>query len=142
MPMKWHKFQIYFALWLNVVISVVSAFSAFTGMQYGEMADRVYRTFDGLKEMDMLYGMLQLLCAVVAVVVRFRLAAMRRSGIKGLLAMYVLNVAVELLYAVVVGGMIGAVAEVLGEMAPSFVGAAAGFFINRAYYKNREVMFS
>lgn len=142
MPMKWHKFQIYFALWLNVVISVVSAFSAFTGMQYGEMADRVYRTFDGLKEMDMLYGMLHLLCAVVAVVVRFRLAAMRRSGIKGLLAMYVLNVAVELLYAVVVGGMIGVVGEVLGEMAPSFVGAAAGFFINRAYYKNREVMFS
>ena len=32
MPMKWHKFQIYFALWLNALISVVSAFSAFTGM--------------------------------------------------------------------------------------------------------------
>ena len=142
MPMKWHKFQIYFELWRKAVISVVSAFSAFTGLQYGEMADRVYMVFDGLKAIDVTYGVLQLLCAVVAVVVRFQLAAMRKKGIKGLLAMYVLNVGVELFYAVVVGSMIGAVGEVLGEMVPSFVGAAAGFFINRKYYEYREVMFS
>ena len=86
MTMKWHKFLVNFGLWLNAALNVLLAVAAFSGAQYGNEAEQVYRVFDGLEPIDKLYGMLHVAQAVFIIITRFRLAALRTSGVKFLLA--------------------------------------------------------
>ena len=77
MPMKWHKFLIYFALWLGAVMNVISGFSLLTGSVYeaqGVSATQVYRAYEGLKGVDMLMGAATIALAVLLIVARFALA--------------------------------------------------------------------
>ena len=75
--MKWHKFLIYFALWLGAVMNVISGFSLLTGSVYeaqGVSATQVYRAYEGLKGVDMLMGAATIALAVLLIVARFALA--------------------------------------------------------------------
>lgn len=142
MGMKWHKFQVYFNLWLSSVYGVLTGFAVISGLQYGDMADEVYSYMEGLKTIDVIYGVLLIGLAVWAVVTRFHLAAMRKTGIKCLLNMYWLNLAVELFYVVAAGMMAGAVLETLTEMASNLAAIVLAYAINRAYYAKREHLFT
>lgn len=142
MGMKWHKFQVYFSFWLSSVYSALTGWSVINGMQYGDMAAEVYAFIDGLKTIDVIYGALLIALAVVTVVARFHLAAMRRSGFKWLMSMYWLSLGTGLFYAVAAGSLAEAVLETVAEMAPSLIGLALAFVINCIYYKKREHLFT
>ena len=142
MGMKWHKVQVYVTLWLSSVYSVLTGWSVVNGMQYGDMAAEVYAFIDGLKAIDVIYGILLIALAVVTVIARFHLAAMRKSGLKWLMSMYWLSLGTGLFYAVAAGSLAEAVLETVAEMAPSLIGVALTFVMNRIYYKKREHLFT
>ena len=71
-----------------------------------------------------------------------RLAALRTSGVKFLLATYWISLIVEAGYMLVVGNMIGAGLEILSESSSQIAGVVVGYMINRTYYKKREHLFT
>lgn len=142
MTMKWHKFLVNFGLWLNAALMLMLAVTAFSGAQYGNEAEQVYRVFDGLEPIDKLYGMLHVAQAVFIIITRFRLAALRTSGVKFLLATYWISLIVEVGYMLVVGNMIGAGLEILSESSSQIAGTVVGYIVNRTYYKKREHLFT
>ena len=141
MKMKWYKFQIYLALWLGAITSVLTGLSLVSGQQYGD-AQLVYGAFAGLQAVDIVYGVLCFAVAVLGVVARFYLADMRKAGIRWLLRMYVFDLAATLFYVIAAGGIVGVIVELLQEMAPNIIGAALGLVLNRVYYAKREHLFA
>lgn len=81
-PMNWYKFIIYFQLFLNALLNIVSALRYFTGDIYGDDAKAVYSAFKGLQAWDILYGILLVLLAVFALKARRDLAKFK-SGAPG-----------------------------------------------------------
>ena len=142
MTMKWHKFLVNFGLWLNAALMLMLAVTTFSGARYGNEAAQVYRVFDGLESIDKLYGMLLVAQAVFIIITRFRLAALRTSGVKFLLATYWISLIVELAYAAVAGEMIGVGMDILAESGSQVGSVVVGYMINRTYYKKREYLFT
>lgn len=140
--MKWHKWMVNFSLWLGAVVSAAYGVISLTGVQYEGMAEQVYAMFDGLQMVDMLYGVLLIGMAAFTICVRFRLAHFRKSGIKGLLAMFVLNAVIAAVYYAVASGIIGDMSDVASEVGSSLAGAAVSFIIHRTYYNKRMHLFS
>ena len=140
--LKWHKLQVYAGLWLSSVYSVLTGWSVMNGMQYGDMAAEVYSFIDGLKAIDVIYGVLLIGIAVLTVIARFHLAAMHKSGVRWLTAMYWLKLGAELFYAVAAGSLAEAVLETIMAKASVFIVVALLFVINFIYYKKREHLFT
>lgn len=145
MPMKWHKFLIYFALWASMVVNALNAFLMLTGAQYGSEYDArmVYNYFDGLKGLDTFMGVLFVAMAVFAIVTRFSLAKYQAKGPKLLMAVYGLNTTLSLLYPLLASGVTDLP---LGQLMDSsvisgLVTSIVMIFANRTYYNNRAHLF-
>ena len=96
--MKWFKFLINFALFASAVLNIGSGISQITGLAYGEMADLVYRIFDGIQTLDIIVGIGLFAVAALAIYARIRLAGYRKNGPKALNAVYLATAAVQLIY--------------------------------------------
>lgn len=144
-PMKWHKFLIYFSLWLGAVLNLSSAVQYFTGSLYGGEyeAQLVYAFFDGLKAIDTLMGVVLIVIAVLCIITRFALAGYKASGPKLLFGMYLANVVVSILYIIIVSGIteLGFGDLMNGSVAGSLIGSIAMAFINKVYYGKRAELF-
>ena len=88
--MKWFKFIIYFQLFANAAVNAYSALTALIGTQYQGKADFVYKSFPGLRAVDLAYGLVLLALAAFAVFTRMRLARFRRNAP---LLYYILSIA-------------------------------------------------
>ena len=88
--MKWFKFIIYFQLFANAAVNAYSALTTLIGTQYQGKADFVYKSFPGLRAVDLAYGLVLLALAAFAVFTRMRLARFRRNAP---LLYYILSIA-------------------------------------------------
>ncbi len=144
--MKWHKFLIYFALWLSAVLNIVSAFGYFTGSAYnasGASASRVYSTFPGLKGVDIFMGICLLAIGVMALVTRFALAGYKQNGPKMLLILYGINLVVPVLYLILASTTTGlSIAQLTGTSTwTSLITSLVMIFANKVYYDKRAALF-
>lgn len=78
--MKWFKFIIYFQLFANAASNGIAALTTVAGTRYQGQADRVYSAFPRLRTLDLVYVLLLLGMAVLAIVTRMQLARFRRRG--------------------------------------------------------------
>lgn len=142
-PMKWHKFLIYFALWLSALACLSNALMYFTGSHYGGYAQDVYLVFSGMKVLDVLCGIACLALCAYTVMTRFALAAYRAKGPKMLTNIYLLNLLISLAYALL-GSMITGLSfmDLLGTFLGYVIGSAVMIFVNRTYYNNRAELFT
>lgn len=145
MPMKWHKFLIYFSLWASAVMNVINGFMMFTGAHYGgeNEAKMVYNYFDGLKSVDVIMGVLFVGMAVFAIVTRFSLAKYPAKGPKLLLAVYGLNAVLTLVYPLLASAVTGMELSELMDSSTisSIVSSVVMIFVNKTYYNNRAHLF-
>jgi len=144
MSMKWHKFLIYFLLWVNGLMGFVNFYSIGLGGQYDGEASFIYRFYSGLQIVDILFGVLLLAVGVGFIVCRFQLAGYRASGVRLLPKLYLANVVIQVVY-LVVAAMIADVS--LGDLFTSqtigsLVGGVAWAFINKSYYDKRSHLFT
>ena len=79
-PMAWFKFIIYFQLFANAACNLIIAFMWITGLHYGESAGLYYEVCPPLKAVDVIYGLICIACAVVAILVRQKLAHYKKSA--------------------------------------------------------------
>ena len=148
MPMKWHKFLVYFALWANAVYYVVMGFISLTGTQYGSKADAQMVVFRDLKSADTIYGILLIIAAVIAVLTAINLLKMKAKGPALLTVLYVFAAAAGVLYVFLVVASINKVtsgvdtSEITRNAISSVVGAVVGVIINKTYYGKRKHLFT
>lgn len=143
MPMKWHKFLIYFSLWAGALSNVLSGIGLLTGSIYnasGADAEMIYRYYDGLKGMDVLFGVVSLVMAVLLIVTRFALAGYKENGPKLLIACYAASAVVAIIYPLIVTSITGLGFAELFD-ATSLVTGIVMCIVNKNYYDKRTHMF-
>lgn len=79
--MKWHKFLIYFLLWARTAVCLFRSFSLITGTTWGEYITDVYTRFPLVRNVDIVFGVLFLILAIVTIVARFKLAAFSHGSV-------------------------------------------------------------
>lgn len=139
-PMKWHKFLIYFLLWLGGIGNIVSGLVQFTGSQYGTDAGQVYAYYSGLQALDILFGVLCIGLGVMQIVTRFKLARFKAVAPKLLLATYIAAAAYNLLYPVVASAVTGLALSELLDIG-TVIGNVLMAVLNHLYYSKRAHLF-
>lgn len=146
MPMKWHKFLIYFALWLGALGYIVSAFMCFTGTRYGANADfvaQLYRSFGSLKVIDILFGIVNLALAAYAIYTRFQLAGFKPGAPNKLKLLYLFQGIIVLTQPLLTQAILGKEMYVIdwSKLGASLAGTALAIYITRVYYGKRAHLF-
>ena len=145
-PMKWHKFLAYFAMWFSALGNLIMGIQCLSGSQYGSSmeADMVYRVFPSMKTADVLYGILLLATAVLAAYTAYSLLKLKKGAPNLLTVLYVVNAVASILYIILVVGAIGDYTDVSELISSAIVGVITSIvmiIINRIYYGKRMQFF-
>ena len=128
--LKWHKFLIYFSLWLNAVSSFLLG-----AMGIGAMIDPPgrYRYNESLQWMAALIGAALIAVGIYTIVTRFKLAKFRRCAPDHLMAVWILSGLLSTVLMLVDGLEINFISSMIPTLAMASV--------NHYYYKKREKLF-
>ena len=152
-PMGWYKALIYFVLFLFAVINIASAGMLFTGYHYERnmegAKDLVYEVFPKLKTIDSAFGVLFILLAVFAIIVRFQLAGYKKGGPKLLYLYFAGNIALNIAYAIIVKVYVnseysgaGNSINVFSISIPMIIFYSILIITNKLYFDKRSRMFN
>ncbi len=148
LPMNWYKFLIYFALFAGAVLNLISGIMQLTGAQYDGAAELVYAYFGSLKVIDILFGLATIGAAIYGVYVRFELAKLKKGAPQKLTILYILVVAISVIYLIAVAVVLSSANTGIGLgdlMSPSvigsLIGSAAMIVINKIYFDKRASLF-
>ncbi len=144
--MGWYKFLIYFSLFAGAVINIINGISTISGSQYGGQADRVYTVLNGMKIVDVTYGILLIGIAALAIVARFQLAGLKRKGPALLYAYSISGMVATVVYLVLVGVIISRYGVNFGSIFDariigSILGSIIFLVINIIYFNKRRDIF-
>ena len=147
LPMGWFKFLINFALWAGAILNILGAIPMLTGSQYGEpeVVELVYATFEVLRGLDMLCGLLAIALGAFGIFTRFQLAGYKAKAPMFLSIVYAGAVVFNLVY---IFGCTSVLPEyVLSEIDfTSFysntITSAVMIFVNHTYFKKRAHLFT
>ena len=153
MPMKWHKFLIYFSLWAGMLVSVYKVFMVMTGERYGgeNYKNMFYRVFPSLQTIDMIFIVLVAATAVLQFLTWMNLSKFRKNGPVLLTASYAGAIVSSLFYLMgtssVLSGAGYDVSSIMGsdgmsQYTSSIVASLAMIVINTIYYKKRAHLFT
>ena len=144
LPMNWYKFLIYFALFASCVINAITGIGLMTGMIYGEASSYVYAIFGGLRVVDLLIGAVMICVAVLAIIVRQKLAQFRKDGPSYLMILYAVNMAATILYLILATMVVGEwllSSEIVGQYMASTAVSIVMMVVNNIYFKKRASLF-
>ena len=142
-PMKWHKFLIYFSLWVSALVTLSAAGQFFSGSHYNGLADAVYAKYgSSLKTLDLLMGMASIFLAVWAIYTRFQLAGYKSVAPAKLMLLYAISLIVSVLYMIFACSISGlSFSALLEDSVGTLIGNGLMMFINKVYYDKRSVLF-
>lgn len=154
MPLKWHKFLIYFSLWAGAILTLGYSAAFFTGAVYGEVGRRFYQVFPLIQWLDIAYGLVLAALAAYQIYTRFQLAGFRKDAPKKFLNLHVATFITTLAYVLCFAVMATRQLINLGypdaaERVWYFVGKSFWqllsivimFLINKKYYDKRKELF-
>ena len=156
--MKWYKFLIYFALFASAVAGVINAVMYFNGSMYNNFKDMFYEYFGSVKTVDTIFGIVLIVVAVFAIVVRFSLSGYKKIA-PTLLTVYfavmyastgvyylTVNSMIDKKSMLVNGRMIFKLADYSTQLIFSAIGTAVGglvmIVLNLIYFKKRKDLFT
>ena len=131
-PMKWHKFLIYFQLFVAAILNL------FNGVQYfaGLFSDP--DGFGTWSAIYIFYGVVSVVLAVLAIYVRFRLAGFRKNGPK----MYILFLCITCVLGVLnLISVMGSEIYLVSSAVSSLFTNALMLVLTNIYYKKRADLF-
>lgn len=139
--MRWYRFIIWFYLYASAVIGVLVGVGEITGVVYLDMAETFYTLFPMLQVVNVFFGVMQILLAVIALYVRRQLARWKVMAPRYLL-MY------QIFCLVYYAAYLAGTSLVLGEAAVDWL--AGGYIllqvlllaVNGAYFHRRQEMFN
>ena len=143
LPMKWFKFLINFALWASAVINAATGIINLTGTAYTLMGSDpalVYRVYPAAKAVDVIYGLLLLVAAALAVYARFQLSGFKKRAPVYLYAVYGIVIAGNILYNAGVGVITGNLSAIVSSFGQC-LGPVAFLALNYIYFDKRKHLF-
>ena len=147
-PMRWFKFVIWVQLFLSALSYAITGVMMITGSFYvvGGMnfADEVYGTLDGLKAVDVVFGVAFVAIAVFALYVRQRLAGFRKGAPKLYLTLLGVGIAAQFLYAFAVSLVLRTeIADVISTSGlAQIIVSLLLVILNKYYFARRERLFT
>lgn len=148
LPMNWHKFLVYFALWASAALYVISGILTIIGAQYTGYAELVYAFIPSLRILDIVYGIAQLGLAVLAFITAFKLLKLKRGAPKLLTLLYIVSIVTAVVYVVVFAIILLNYGSDLGDLVSAFASTFSSIGIsvfmiiaNSIYYKKRAHLF-
>ena len=143
LPMKWHKFLIYFSLWLSMIMWAVNGVSVGFGLNLGENAEFILRRYEGLGVLNMAYLIASIGLLVYTFMTRQKLAGYKADGPKWLCRLYLINLAVEMAYVLLLCAITGVnVIEMLSGEIASLITPFVMYKVNQDYYAKRAHLFT
>ena len=140
--LRWHKFQVNFALWAGAILNFITGCRFISGDVYEEQSSQVYEYFEGLRSIDSIWGVIMLAIAIYMIYVRFQLAGLRTNAPRKLSIMYLLFIAGNLIYIFAVSNITRLpLVTILQENPGGIIGFVVMLFINMHYYKKRAALF-
>ena len=144
--MAWHKFLIYFLLIASAIINSIYSFGYISGNIYlvetnGVVsAEQVYAYYGiGLQAVDMVYGLFLIAFAILAFVVRHKLANYKSDSLKFIKIFYSLSVGIPFLYSIFVAAI---TRQALAVQSVIYAIVGLVFLIlNIKYFKKRAHLF-
>lgn len=156
MPMKWHKFLVYFLLWFSGVVNIINGISVLAGWQYSRefgdgAAKFVYAVLPALKPIDVIYGILIIGTAIFGFITAYRLLYKLKGSPKLLLMLYAAGAVISIIYLIVIIVILKKFSNDHGVEfdSGSFILQAIWtavmsvlmIVVNRIYYKKRKYLF-
>ena len=131
-PMKWHKFLIYFQLFVAAILNVLN------GVQYFAALFSDPDGFGTWSAVYIFYGMVSVVLAVLAIYARFRLAKFRKNGPK----MYILFLCITCVLGVLnLISVMGSEIYVVSSVVRSLFTNGLMLVLTNIYYKKRADLF-
>ena len=144
--MAWYKFLIYFSLIAGAVLNILYSFSYITGVIYlieskGDVsAELVYAYYGaGLQAVDVLYGLLLQAFAVLALVLRHKLAKFEPDAPKFVKILYSISAGAPFLYSIIVALITGQ--SITVNAITSLIVGLIFLFANVRYFNKRAHLF-
>lgn len=131
-PMKWHKFLIYFQLFLAAILNAFNAVQYFAGLFSDPDG------FGAWSAIYIFYGVAYAVTAVLAIYARFRLAGFRQNGPKAYLVFLCVNCALNALNLV---NAIGTEIYAVSSAVSTLLTIAVMMILTNIYYKKRADLF-
>lgn len=146
-PMKWFKFLIYFSLFISALSFLVDGIEYITGHIYEILPEHqvsgefIYTLYgNGLRILDVCYGIICVLLSVYIIVVRFALAGFKKHSPNMLLASYGIEMIMSILYASIAGIISGQ--EYVTEIISCLIGSGLVIWLNYIYFNKRSYLFT
>lgn len=153
MPMKWHKFLVYFSIIFGAILNLFTAMSYFTGSVYemeGVDASSVYSVLPAMKIVDMAYAIATVLFVVFSVCIWWQLKGFKVNAYKLVPIMYLVGSLIGILYQVfsivVMIATVGientsGLSGVIGSIVFSAIMCVVMVVCNKIYYDKRASLF-
>ena len=142
LPMKWHKFLIYFALWAGAILNGLSGLQTLFGCFGGELAP-IYDAYPVLLALDLFSGLCLVGIAVFQFITRNALARLSRKAPQMVVWLYASTVILSVLQVLAVWLVsgVGLSYVMTPEMWLILIGGALMTWANQVYCRKRAAMF-
>ena len=150
LPMKWHKFMIYFALWFGSVMGFVVGFLLLNDALLNWYYNPLYVAFPALRYLNIALAVCIIALAACQIYVRFQLAGFRIGAPEKLFTLYKVGIAVSVIDIVLTIAIImintnvplsAILREFSWQILRDIVPSVIMFFCNKVYYNKRAHLF-
>ena len=140
--LKWFKFLIYFALWSGGILTALYSFAYFTGTVLGIGIDTelVYSYYPLLRVFHIFCGLENIANAAFAIYTRYRLAQFRQNGPVCLHALYLVQLAMVLIYWLAGSLILGEWLDLASGFS-DLISSIVILCINIVYFRKRKHLF-
>ena len=147
-PMKWHKFLIYYSLWLGAVCAFLRGAKFFAVVLFGDTNPQIPEP-PAMKALDIAYGVIYLALAAYHIYTRYQLARFKKGAPKHLLILYAIIPVFELAYLplvliaadIPVSALFIEPAKYIGTILGTIIAAWILCALNKIYYDKRKELF-
>lgn len=149
--MKWHKFTIYFVLFLGAICSLIMAIPYFTGKIHAIAVNgtqlvcnsaQIYARYPMMHTFDILIGIFLISYALLVVITRFKLAGFKKNAPRLLYATIAVSSLIDIAYALTCIAEMGCSPSLLLTIAFSVIFAIIAITIYAVYYGKRKTLFN
>ena len=140
LKMKWYKALTVALLYLGAAGNLFAAIQNIFGMSYGDSSSYIYSVYPGMRVLDIVYGIVLLGIAFVALYVRMHLAQFKSDGPQLYLMMILLNVCVSAVYSLLT--MVITRGYDYGTIGGMLIGGVVMYVLNRTYFGKRQHLFT
>lgn len=143
--MNWYKFVIYVQCILGFVGGIASGIVYIMGLQYGDNASLIYGFYSGLKIVDVAYGIINILTAILLIYVRFGLKRFKTWAVGLYLLFYPLAVVSFIFYRILTCAVLGTSPfeqTTIVTLVIYLVVYIAFYYLNYVYFGHRRHLFT